>query len=216
MLHDLLPLITLAVLLTVTPGPDTMLVMRNVFSCGRLAGIATGFGACCGLIIHAALSSLGLSAILLYSSAAFWVLKMLGACYLVYLGLYSLHSAWLQKRHDNDAQEKSHSPVAHGNLRLTKAWSEGFLSNVLNPKVVVFYLAILPQVIQSSQHVIERSLLFTCMHFIIANCYLAALSLCLGKVRHIYMRPSFRTKLESVTGGIMVIFGCKLALERMP
>lgn len=209
-------LMGLAFLLVITPGQDTMLVLRNVMLRGKFAGIATGVGACCGLFVHATLSVCGLSAILLYSAAAFTVLKVLGACYLVYLGGRSLWAAW---RSDvlPDAVGCEGAPLIRGDFsQLRRAWCEGFMSNVLNPKVVIFYFAVLPQVIADPALIIRDTLFFVGFQFTIAVIYLTVLSLCLGKVRHVLLRPTFKRKLETVTGGIMVAFGLRLALEQAP
>lgn len=80
----------IAALLTITPGADTMLVIRNVMARGQRAGLLTVVGVCCGLFIHAALSALGLSLVLVRSATAFEVVKMIGAGYLIWLGVQSL------------------------------------------------------------------------------------------------------------------------------
>ncbi len=209
-------LLGLAFLLVITPGPDTMLVLRNVMLRGRFAGIATALGACCGLFVHATLSVCGLSAILLYSSTAFAVLKILGACYLVYLGARSLWSAW----HGHGAESAPScegAPLLRGSLQqVRRAWGEGFMSNVLNPKVVVFYFAVLPQVIGAPERILHDTVFFLGFQFVIGAGYLSLLSLCLGSVRHILLRPAFKRRLETVTGGLMVAFGVRLAMEKTP
>lgn len=209
-------LMGLAFLLVITPGQDTMLVLRNVMLRGKFAGIATGVGACCGLFVHATLSVCGLSAVLLYSAAAFTVLKVLGACYLVYLGLRSLWSAWRQDVLP-DAIACEGIPVPHSTMRqMRRAFGEGFMSNVLNPKVVIFYFAVLPQVIGEPALIIRDTLFFVGFQFVIAVVYLTVLSLCLGRVRHVLLRPAFKRKLETATGALMVAFGVRLAMEQAP
>lgn len=213
---NLLALAGLAALLTITPGPDTMLILRNVMARGRLAGAATGAGACCGLSVHATLSAFGLSAILLYSATAFTIMKLLGALYLVYLGTRTLWDAY-RTHTPVDATICEGSPLLRGGRsQLRKSWTEGFISNVLNPKVVVFYLAILPQAIADHSKVVEQSLLFAAIHFGIAIVYCTGLSFCLGSVRSVLLKPAFKKKLETVTGGIMVVFGLRLAAEQAP
>lgn len=209
-------LLGLAFLLVITPGPDTMLVLRNVMMRGKFAGVATGVGACCGLFVHATLSVCGLSAVLLYSATAFTVLKMLGACYLVYLGARSLWGAW-RTGVSPDVAACEGAPLLRGDMgNLRRSWGEGFMSNVLNPKVVVFYLAVLPQVIGEPSLILRDTLFFVGFQFVIAVVYLTVLSMCLGRVRHVLLRPAFRRKLETVTGGLMVVFGIRLAMEQAP
>jgi len=125
----------IAAMLTLTPGADTMLVVRNVLRGGRQDGIITTCGICTGLFVHATLSALGVSVILLHSATAFHLVKYAGACYLVWLGIPSLWSAVRGIDHPPgtvpcvtpDASAQQH------------CFREGLLSNVLNPKVAVFY-----------------------------------------------------------------------------
>ncbi len=130
--------------LTIAPGPDTMLVIRNVLRGGRRDGIVTTFGICMGLFVHASLSALGVSVLLTYSTTAFNVLKLAGAGYLMYLGLQSLQRALSSAAplEHPDARAGSH------NRSMRRCLLEGWLSNVLNPKTAVFYLAFLPQFIR--------------------------------------------------------------------
>jgi len=121
--------------LVLTPGADTMLVVRNVLRGGRRDGVVTTLGICSGLFVHAALSALGVSIVLLHSATAFHVVKLAGAGYLVWLGLRSVMGA----------VRGSHPPAAlaheRGPSRVVpqRCFVEGLLSNVLNPKVAVFY-----------------------------------------------------------------------------
>src|SRR3974377_2024645 len=92
--HQIIAFAGIAALLTITPGQDTVLVIRNVMAQGQRAGLLTTFGICCGLFVHAALSAVGLSLILLKSATAFEVVKLLGAAYLIWLGAQSLWQAF--------------------------------------------------------------------------------------------------------------------------
>src|SRR5918911_3801618 len=99
----------IAAILTVTPGADTMLVMRNVLSRGQRAGLLTTLGICSGLFFHATLSALGLSFILVRSAAVFEVVKLVGACYLIFLGGQSL---WRALRHGRGKLSDAHESMA--------------------------------------------------------------------------------------------------------
>jgi len=129
-----------AAVLTIAPGADTMLVIRNVLRGGRRDGVVTTFGICSGLFVHATLSALGASILLMHSATAFHLVKLAGAGYLVWLGLHSLRSAVL-------TPQRSPLEVVEPPRRRApqQCFLEGFLSNVLNPKAAVFYLAFLPQ-----------------------------------------------------------------------
>src|SRR6185503_13607188 len=130
-----------AALLTISPGPDTMLVLRNTLRGGRVDGWRTTLGISVGLIVHATLSSAGLSVILLRSATLFGFVKLLGAGYLVWLGLQSIMAAM---RREMPAARPPARPAAASSGR---PFRQGVLTNVLNPKVAIFYLAFLPQFI---------------------------------------------------------------------
>jgi threonine/homoserine/homoserine lactone efflux protein len=124
-----------AAALTLTPGADTMLVVRNVLRGGRRDGVVTTMGICAGLFVHAALSALGVSIVLLHSATAFHVVKLAGAGYLVWLGLHSVMGAI---RGGSPPAEVAHERRP-GRVSRQRCFGEGLLSNVLNPKVAVFY-----------------------------------------------------------------------------
>jgi LysE type translocator len=131
--HQIIAFAGIAALLTITPGQDTVLVIRNVMAQGQRAGLLTTFGICCGLFVHATLSAVGLSLILLKSATAFEVVKLLGAAYLIWLGAQSL---WQALHGSNQAFEKSISKQRSANS--WPCFVQGFLTNILNRKVAVF------------------------------------------------------------------------------
>jgi len=195
----------IAALLTLTPGSDTMLVLRSALLRGRRAGLLTVFGICCGLFIHATLSALGLSVILVRSARAFEFVKLTGACYLVYLGLQSI---WSAARGTQPGQRDAATVSGH------RAFAEGLLNNVLNPKVAVFYLAFLPQFVGPHDPVLAKSLLLASIHFAQGVLWLSFLTLFVGRVRLALTRPGVQRGLESLSGMVLVGFGVRLAVER--
>src|SRR5579885_888200 len=149
--------------LTITPGADTMLVIRNVVARGQRSGYMTALGSCSGVFIHATLSALGLSVILLKSAMIFEIVKLAGACYLILLGGWSLWQVIRSGKHPEKAtlfdEQATQTVSGWRSLR------EGLLTNVLNPKVAIFYLAFLPQFINRGDPVLLKSLLLAGMHF---------------------------------------------------
>lgn len=127
-----------ALLLTIAPGPDLLFVTAQSVSYGFKAGMATALGLCSGLLVHISAASFGVSAILYNSGVAFQAVKAAGACYLLYL-------AWqaLREGRKKDGSEESGSEVPR--LKPAALFRRGILMNVLNPKVAVFFLALLPQ-----------------------------------------------------------------------
>ena len=135
--------IGIAALLTILPGADMALVAKVTLLDGRRAAFFTSLGICAGLPVHATASALGLSLILATSAEAFTVVKFAGAAYLAYLGVRTIRDSF---RPTGDAV------VAAGRARTSRAaFAQGWLSNVLNPKVALFYLTFLPQFISPGQ-----------------------------------------------------------------
>ncbi|MCG7599199.1 LysE family translocator [Halomonas sp. McH1-25] len=205
------PFVLAITLLSITPGVDTLLVIRNTARGGVRDGVVTSLAICCGLFVHAAVSALGISLILLQSAWAFGVLKLLGAGYLVWLGIQSLLSA----RRGNPLPVAG-LETARRDVSLWLPVREGFLSNVLNPKTIVFYMAFLPQFIAPGDPALLKSLWLALVHFVIANIWQIAIVLMIGKAGHWLARRSVSRTLDSVTGTVLVIFGIKLALQQRP
>ncbi|MCE7519036.1 LysE family translocator [Vreelandella titanicae] len=132
--HDFWLFLSASALLWITPGPDTMYILARTVSQGRLAGMLSVFGVSTGVLAHSVFSAAGLSAILASSALAFTVVKFVGAAYLIYLGVQALRS--------NRKLSSSSGVVAQSCLQIFR---QGFLTNLLNPKIAIFFLAFLPQ-----------------------------------------------------------------------
>jgi RhtB (resistance to homoserine/threonine) family protein len=195
----------IAAIVTLTPGADTMLVVRSAIVRGRRAGLLTVLGIGSGLFIHATLSALGLSVVLVRSARAFEIVKLAGALYLVFLGLQALRSA---ARGAPIEARPADPAVAH------RAYAEGLLTNVLNPKVAVFYLAFLPQFISPGDPVLAKSILLASIHFVEGLVWLSLVTLFVARLRSMLAQPRVQRVLESVTGLVFIAFGVKLAVSR--
>lgn len=202
-----LPFLVAITLLTVTPGMDTLLVIRNAARGGWRDGMLTSLGICCGLFVHATISAAGLSLVLLGSANLFTTLKLAGALYLVWLGCQSLKSAW-------KAKGMSMAEVKSKRLRPWLSFREGFLSNVLNPKPIVFYMAFLPQFIDPTQSPLAQSLFMAGLHFTIGNLWQGVLVLLVGKARQWLACPAVIRSLDGITGIIFISIGATLASSK--
>ncbi|PSJ23240.1 threonine transporter RhtB [Halomonas sp. ND22Bw] len=205
------PFLVAITLLSITPGVDTLLVIRNTARGGTRDGVLTSLAICAGLFVHATVSALGISLILLQSAWAFSALKLAGAAYLIWLGIASLR----------EARRGQGLPVAavDGQRRRVSVWRplrEGLLSNVLNPKTVVFYMAFLPQFISPGDPALAKSLWLAGVHFVIANVWQIAVVLLVGRAGRWLASPVLSRWLNGLTGGVLVAFGAKLALTRAP
>ena len=204
---DLWTFLIAITLLTMTPGADTMIVIRNTLRGGAKDGLVSSLGICLGLFVHATLSAIGISAILLYSATAFTVLKTVGALYLLWLGINSLKSFWNSK----GVHQK---PVAQKPFRFLVSLQEGFLSNVLNPKAVIFYMAFLPQFISHDHSALAQSLFLALIHFIIATIWLGLLIYTIVSANSFITKKSVRQSLDAISGTVMIALGIRLFLEK--
>lgn len=196
-------------LLTITPGLDTALVIRNTTRGGWKDGITCSLGICCGLFVHATLSAVGLSVLLVGSAELFTAVKTVGAIYLIYLGIQSIRSTF--NRHQvmitTGEKGKDSKPLA-------VSFKEGFLSNILNPKTAVFYLALLPQFINPEYSAFIQSLLMASIHFIIAMLWQGGIALLVEKAQEIMASEKVTKRIERVTGMVLIVLGGNLLVSK--
>ncbi|MFN7923578.1 MAG: LysE family translocator [Bryobacteraceae bacterium] len=190
----------MAAVLTLIPGADTMLVVRSVLARGAVAGMLTTLGICAGCLVQGTLSAFGLSAVLTRSAAMFEGVKLAGAVYLMYLGVQSLRAA------------RNAASFEVGSSR-GRSFAEGLTTNLLNPKVSLFYLAVLPQFLSPSDG-FGKALLLAAIHAVLGLLWLSAVSVFLGRLRSWLLRPRLRQWLEGVTGAMMIGLGVRLAFSR--
>jgi RhtB (resistance to homoserine/threonine) family protein len=200
----------IAAILTITPGADTALVTRNVISRGRAGAFFTTLGICLGCLTHATLSALGLSAILKSSEALFNIVKFAGALYLIYIGAVSLWTAWRGKHEAASTQEQ----VNLRDRRPLRSFIEGYGTNLLNPKVSIFYLTFLPQFISPGEPVFRKSILLAGVHVSMGLIWLTTYAALLDRMSGWLLRSSVRRRLEAVTGGLLIAFGLRLATQK--
>ena len=142
-IHDFGLFLAAGILLNLTPGPDTAYILGRSIAQGREAGIASALGICVGSIFHTCAAALGLSAILATSALAFGAIKLLGGAYLIFLGIKML----LDRRKQLTLPSNFRQPTS------AAAFRQGILTNVLNPKVALFFLAFLPQFIDPASRI---------------------------------------------------------------
>lgn len=197
-------------ILTLTPGLDTALVIRNSSRGGFSDGFLTSLGICLGLFVHATFSAVGISAILAQSAELFNAVKMVGAAYLIWLGVMTLKSLL------NGTSSGLNANVVVGSTPLDakRSLREGFLSNVLNPKTAVFYLAFLPQFINPEGSAFLQSCLMAAIHFVIAMVWQCGLAGVLTKAKNLLQSPRFTRWMEGSTGAVLVFLGIKLLVEK--
>jgi threonine/homoserine/homoserine lactone efflux protein len=199
--------VALAVVVIVTPGPDTALTIRNTISGGRRAGLGTAAGVSSGLTIWTLATAAGVSALLVASEPAFLALKYAGAAYLVFLGLQTLVGALVRRPHDA-------TPLfRRAPLTPTAALRQGLLNDLANPKIAVFFSSLLPQFAPASgpafPTLLALGLLFCAMTFAWLTVYAAAID----RLSALLTRTAVRRAIDAVMGTVLIALGGRLALE---
>jgi threonine/homoserine/homoserine lactone efflux protein len=195
-------------LLNIMPGPDSLLIMTRSATQGWRAGSAAALGIGTGTFVHIFAAALGLSAILATSAAAFTAVKLAGAAYILYLAVGML----LSKRSDDAAA----TPPALAPLPLRRIYAQGILTNVLNPKVALFFLAFVPQFIDANApHKAIAFLILGAIFNINGMLWCHALALFTAQARaRLKLNPAVTLWLNRATGGLFVWLGVKLALAK--
>jgi len=190
------------------PGADFTLIMKTTLANGRKAGEITACGIAAGLIVHTTAAVLGLSAIIAKSAFLFDVVKYIGAAYLFYLGVTSFRATDAQEGYD--ATDKA--TTEDGNK--WEIFMQGVLANVLNPKTVIFYLTFLPQFVVQSKSVMPQLIMLGVILVILSLAWFIFLAYALGYIRKYFDNPVFKSRMQKVTGVLLISFGLKLALDK--
>jgi threonine/homoserine/homoserine lactone efflux protein len=191
-----------AALIVLLPGPDTLVVVRSIMRGGRRKGVTTALGNLCGLTVWVCAAALGLAAVLRASEVGYEVLRIVGACYLLWLGV----QAWRNRGHIEDA------PHGRGGL-LGTGFLAGLLTNLLNPKVGVFFVTFLPGFVPRGDSVGLTSLLFGAIFVVLTAIYWVVLLGLAGTVTAWMSAPRIRRRLDTITAAILVGFGVRLVTE---
>ncbi len=220
MTHSFVAFALFAAVVTITPGVDTMLVVRTSARSGRRAGVAAAAGIVVGCLIWAALSALGVTAVLTASRLAFEVLRAAGVAYLVFLGVRAL---WRARRPavavagaDPLFGAGAAAPPAPPARAAAAAARTGLTTNLLNPKVGAFYLSVMPAFLPAGVPALVGALGLGAIHAIEGLLWLSGLVLVVGRARAFLGRPTVARRLEQLTGVVFVAFGLRLAFERAP
>ncbi|HEX5343903.1 MAG TPA: LysE family translocator [Duganella sp.] len=206
-IHDLTLFIISGLLLNIMPGPDNLLIMTRSATQGWRAGSAAALGIGTGTMIHVLAAALGLSAVLSTSAAAFTVVKWVGAAYIVYMGIGMLRA---KLREEEPAELPAVQPLAW-----RKIYFQGFLTNVLNPKVALFFLAFVPQFIHadSSSKPLAFIILGTIFNFNgMLYCHGLALFTAFASAR-LKIKPLVSLWMNRTMGGLFLALGARLALS---
>ncbi|MGV9694045.1 LysE family translocator [Streptomyces sp. NPDC003444] len=204
MLVQLLTATGVLAVLTVVPGPDMAVVTKRALASGRQDGLRTVGGIAAGLLVWGALTVVGLAAVLAASATAYTLVKLAGALYLGFLGVQAL----LQSRRGGP-EKPAAVPVPSGN-----PWRTGLVSNVLNPKIAVFYTGLLPTLAPPALPPHLGMTLLVLAHVALTLAWLGGYVMVLARARAFFERPSVRRATDRVTGVVLIGFGVKVATSQ--
>ena len=201
---DLAPFLAISVLLIIIPGPDTAVVTKNALLGGRRPGVAAALGVSIGLVIWTAAAALGIATLLRASDVAFNALKVVGAVYLVWIGVQMLRA--------RDMVGAPSGPPA-GRGHNVRALRQGLLTDLGNPKIAVFFTSFLPQFVHGNGAAFGPLLVLGGIFTVLTLAWLAAYSVVVGRAAAVIRRPFVRKTLDRFTGLVLIGFGIRLALE---
>lgn len=205
---EILTFTFVAALLVASPGPNGVLIAKTVPTSGKAAGFANVLGFITAFYLHGALAVLGISIILVQSAAAFTFVKYLGAAYLCWIGVKALYAA------AKGVSAPAKVTPAKRKRTLRNAYFEGLLTNALNPKVSMFYLAAFPQFITVGETSAASSFLLIFIHSTMNAIWFGAMVLLFARLSRFARQGSFQRWLKGLTGVVFVGFGIKLASFR--
>jgi threonine/homoserine/homoserine lactone efflux protein len=197
----------ISLLLAVTPGPDMAVVTRNALAHGRRGVILTTTGIAFALAIWVTATAVGLSAVVRASGELLFLLKLVGAAYLAYLGVRTLIDS---RRRPADLLAGT-PPAAPAHV----IFRQGFLSALSNPKLGVFFVTFLPQFVAPGQALLPRLFLLGLIFAVIGWTWMNVYGLLVTRIRDFITAPRVRQWMERVTGVVLLGFGVRLAAERL-
>jgi|SRR5579864_4567700 threonine/homoserine/homoserine lactone efflux protein len=205
-IHDYGLFVATGLLLNIAPGQDTFYVLGSSIARGRRIGMASAVGISAGCIVHTLAAAVGLSALLATSASAFLVVKLAGAAYLVYLGIRYLAT--------RPYVVTASGPAAAGGA--WKAFCQGVLTNVLNPKVALFFLAFLPQFIDPESELKIAAFLTLGLTFVATGTvWCLSLAVAAARVRRFFAgHPRGFTGLTQAVGVVFILLGVRLAVSQ--
>ena len=203
----LLVFIGVAALVIVIPGPDTAVVTKNVLVHGRRAAFGTSMGVSAGLSVWTIAAAVGVASVVRASAVAFTILKLVGALYLVWLGFQALRAA----RHAESGALRTVNKPGMGALG---GFRQGFLSDLANPKIGIFFTSLLPQFVDPGHPVLLPFLALGGVFVLMTVLWLSAYCLVAARAAATLQRPRVKAAMDRFTGVVLIALGLRLAIER--
>lgn len=205
-MNEFFTFLVLSLFVVMSPGIDTALITKRTIKDGRKDGYKMASGITTGSLVHTFAAAFGLSTILMQSAVAFEIIKYVGAIYLIYLGL----SSFISRK-----KEKSTSSEEQNNFEMKKsAFKQGLLSNVLNPKVAMFFLTFLPQFVKTGENATQQLIMMGVIYTLLSISWFFIYVFFINHLREWLMSPKVQTIMDKATGLVLIGFGLKLALDK--
>ncbi|USY53431.1 LysE family translocator [Bacillus sp. 1780r2a1] len=204
-MNDLLTFLLLSSFVVMSPGVDTALITKRTVSEGRTSGYRMAMGITAGSLVHTFAAAFGLSAILMQSALAFEIVKYVGAIYLIYLGVSSFMTRKKQEKEENLKDQ-----IKPGQ----SAFKQGLLSNVLNPKVAMFFLTFLPQFVTPGSSSIQQLLMMGVIYTFLSISWFFVYVFFINYLRSWLLSAKVQRAMDRATGLVLIGFGVKLAFSK--
>jgi RhtB (resistance to homoserine/threonine) family protein len=204
-LNDLLTFLLLSSFVVMSPGVDTALITKRTVSEGQASGYRMALGITTGSLVHTFAAAFGLSAILMQSALAFEIVKYVGAIYLIYLGVSSFMT-----RKKQETEENLKDQIKPGQ----SAFKQGLLSNVLNPKVAMFFLTFLPQFVTPGSSSIQQLLMMGVIYTFLSISWFFVYVFFINYLRSWLLSAKVQRAMDRATGLVLIGFGVKLAFSK--
>jgi threonine/homoserine/homoserine lactone efflux protein len=197
--------IGVAAVVILTPGPDFALVTKNALLHGRRAALGSALGVNAGILLWTVAAAFGVTALVRASGTAFTVLKLIGAAYLIYLGVHALRAAGRALALDTPRGARVGS---------ASGFRQGLLSNVANPKIAVFFTSLLPQFVASGTRVPGPFLVLGGVFVVMNLFWMCGYAVAAARASALLRRPAVKTAMDRLSGVVLIGLGVRLATER--
>jgi threonine/homoserine/homoserine lactone efflux protein len=211
-MNEFLAFAMISLLLVVSPGPNSVLILKTVSGRGCRSGIENIIGLVSATFVHGAVSILGLSAIILQSAELFMLIKFVGAAYLFYLGAKTIYGTFSNK---DNVSDSSVVESERKDVRFHKNFTEGFFTQILNPKVSMFYLAAFPQFMNFGSSNYFSAFALVSIHASIIFLWFLAVSVFISKVKFIASNNRLGLWVQRFSGGVLVFFSGLLVTQEL-
>ncbi|MBX0352003.1 LysE family translocator [Bacillus toyonensis] len=208
MIENYLLFIIMSICLIILPGPDTAMATKNTLVAGKMGGVKTVSGTCVALLIHTLAAVIGLSALIVKSALLFSIFKYVGALYLIYIGIKALLAV------KNKEGVNTNDVSINNDKEHTSCFRQGFLTNLLNPKIAVFFLTFLPQFLNPSHNTFIQLLVMGLTYLVLTIIWFAFYIFLIDKISAFMKKPKTQRYIQGLTGIVLIGFGIKLAFEK--